>query len=471
MALHPALFSADPAVRKAKPWVYLAYVYYYFNNGTCSSSTPCYFYTKIVRYTYSGNTLVAPVTILDSIPGSNDHNSGRLKIGPDLKLYYTVGDMGAGQYNNTSRQNNAQNINVMEGKVLRLNTEPDGDGGDDAWIPNDNPFYDGAPFSAKDYVYTFGHRNAQGLDWVNINGNDLLFSSEHGDKSDDEVNIIKGGSSYGWNRVSGFCDGNYDGLTLGGYSPVNEEAYCASTRNAVQPIYTTFTATPAEIGKFTSDMFTFKTIAPSSIEVYKNNAIPGWQNSALIPALKGGRVYRIKLNDSTGSTVVSLSNGVDTAAYFAGEGRFRDVAISPNGLKIYVACDISGATSGPTGGFNNKINSSTPPNAGKILEFTFVSSASPSNVRTQSPVPTQIKASAIVYPNPTTGNTTFEIGFNGTRSLIVEVYNIFGARVKTVRTTKDKFDIDLQPFPAGVYSVRISDTKANLITTEKVVKQ
>ena len=51
MAIHPALYSSDPAVRKAKPWVYLAYVYYYFNNGTCSSSTPCYFYTKIVRYT------------------------------------------------------------------------------------------------------------------------------------------------------------------------------------------------------------------------------------------------------------------------------------------------------------------------------------------------------------------------------------------------------------------------------------
>jgi len=470
MAMHPALYSTDPAVRKARPWVYLAYVYYYFNNGTCSSNTPCYFYTKIVRYSYSGNSLIGPVTILDSIPGSNDHNSGRLKIGPDMKLYYTVGDMGAGQFNNTSRQNNAQNINVMEGKVLRLNTEPDGDTGDDAWIPNDNPFYDGAPFSPKDYVYTFGHRNAQGLDWVNINGNNLLFSSEHGDKSDDEVNIIKGGSSYGWNRVAGYCDGNYDGLTLGGYSPVNEGAYCTSTPNAVEPVYTTFTATPAEISRFTGDMFTFKTIAPSSIEVYRSNAIPGWQNSALIPALKGGRVYRIKLNDSTGASVVALPNGVDTAAYFAGEGRFRDIAISPNGLKIYVACDISGATSGPTGGFNNKINSTTPPNAGKILEFTFMGSVSPANVRSFTPL-TEHLASMSLYPNPTNGKVTFDFGFRETKSMIVEVYNIVGARVKVIRTTKDKFDIDLKPFAAGVYSVRISDIKGKLITTEKIIKQ
>jgi aldose sugar dehydrogenase len=470
MALHPALYSSDPAVRRSKPWVYLAYVYYYFNNGTCSSNTPCYFYTKIVRYTYSGNTLSGPVTILDSIPGSNDHNSGRLKIGPDSKLYYTVGDMGAGQYNNTSRQNNAQNINVMEGKVLRLNTEPDGDAGDGAWIPNDNPFYDGTPFSAKDYVYTFGHRNAQGLDWVNINGNNLLFSSEHGDKSDDEVNVIKGGSSYGWNRVSGYCDGNYDGLTLGGYSPVNEGAYCNSTPNAVEPIYTTFTATPAEISRFTSDIFTYKTIAPSSIEVYKSNAIPGWQNSALIPALKGGRIYRIKLNDSTGASAVLLSTGVDTAAYFAGEGRFRDIAISPNGLKIYVACDISGATSGPTGGFNNKINTATPPNAGKILEFTFTGSANPSNVRSYIPLVEQL-ANISVYPNPTTGATTFDLGFIQSKSLVVEVYNILGVRVKTIRTTKSQFNVDLKSFAAGVYSVRISDTKGKIITTEKIIKQ
>jgi len=470
MALHPALYSTDPAVRNAKPWVYIAYVYYYFNNGTCSSSSPCYFYTKIVRYKYSGNTLNSPVTILDSIPGSNDHNSGRLKIGPDLKLYYTVGDMGAGQFNNTSRQNNSQNINVMEGKVLRLNTEPDGGSGKDAWIPDDNPFYDGAPFSPKDYVYTFGHRNAQGLDWAAINSNNLLFSSEHGDKSDDEVNIIKAGNSYGWNRVSGYCDGNYDGLTLGGYSPVNEESYCISTPNAVEPIYTTFTATPDEISHFTSDIFTYKTIAPSSIEVYESNAIPGWQNSALISTLKGGRVYRIKLNDSTGSSVISLPSGVDTAAYFAGEGRFRDIAISPNGLKIYLACDLSGATSGPTGGFNNKINSSTPPNAGKILEFTFTGSASPANVRNYIPMLEQL-AKFKIYPNPTNGRITFELGSAELKGVVIEVYDLVGMKVKTVRASKTKFDLDLKQFPAGVYSVRVSDMKGKLITTQKVIKQ
>ena len=466
MALHPALYSADPAVRNANPWVYIAYVYYYFNNGTCSSNTPCYFYTKIVRYKYSGNTLSNSTTILDSIPGSNDHNSGRLKIGPDLKLYYTVGDMGAGQFNNTSRANRAQVLDIMEGKVLRLNTVPDNETGKDMWIPNDNPFYNGSPFTPKDYIYTFGHRNAQGLDWVNINGTDLLFSSEHGDKSDDEVNIIKGGNSYGWNRVSGYCDGNYNGLTLGGFSPVNENAYCDTTPNNVQPIFTTFTATPQEISRFTSDIFTFKTIAPSSIEVYEGDSIQGWKNSVLVSSLKGGRVYRMKLDDATGSFVVPLSSGVDTAAYFAGQGRFRDIAISPDGKKIYVACDLSGATSGPTGGFNNKINTTTPPNAGKILEFTYTGTTG-ARLRTDI-VAQQFNFS--LYPNPARNSVTIQTG-NFNKPVIVEVYNMVGSKVRLMKASGNQFEVDLKGLSKGVYSVRVSDAAGKVWMIQKLIKQ
>ena len=466
MALHPALYSTDAVVRNANPWVYIAYVYYYFNNGTCSGSTPCYFYTKIVRYRYSGNALSSPTTILDSIPGSNDHNSGRLKIGPDMKLYYTVGDMGAGQFNNTSRSNRALTLDVMEGKVLRLNTVPDGGAGDDAWIPNDNPFYDGAPLTPKDYVYTFGHRNAQGLDWVNINGNDLLFSSEHGDKSDDEVNIIRGGNSYGWNRVSGYCDDNYNGKNLGGYSPVNEGLYCSSTPNNAEPLYTTFTATPAEINAFTGDIFSFKTIAPSSIAVYKNSAIPGWQNSVLVPSLKGGRVYRMKLDDATGTSLAPLSTGVDTAAYFAGQGRFRDVAISPDGLKIYVACDLSGATSGPTGGFNSKYNAPTPPNAGKILEFTYTGPAA----RIATNINGALRNKFSLYPNPAQNRITIQSGaFN--KAVVIEVFNMVGSKVKTIRTSGSRFDVDLKGLAKGIYSVRVSDNQGKVLMLQKVVKQ
>ena len=148
LAIHPNLYSSDPVVRAAKPWVYIAYVFSRPTGQTCStnanSSNQCNFLTRIVRYDYNGNSLTNPVIILDNMPGSNDHNSGRLKICPDLKLYYTIGDMGAGQFNNASRTNNAQALDVLEGKILRLNTESDGDAGADAWVPNDNPFYNGS---------------------------------------------------------------------------------------------------------------------------------------------------------------------------------------------------------------------------------------------------------------------------------------------------------------------------------------
>ncbi len=116
LALHPNLYSTDPVVRAAKPWVYAAYVY---ERNTCpGTNTSCVFTTKIVRYTYSGNTLISPVIVLDNIPGSSDHNSGRLIFGPTIepgsdaahtqyRLYYTVGDMGAGQFLNTTRAENA----------------------------------------------------------------------------------------------------------------------------------------------------------------------------------------------------------------------------------------------------------------------------------------------------------------------------------------------------------------------------
>jgi glucose/arabinose dehydrogenase len=157
--------------------VYAAYVY---NKGSCpGTNTSCIYTTKIVRFTYNGTSLSSPVTIINTIPGSSDHNSGRLVFSPVIepgadaahtqyRLYYTVGDMGAGQFLNTTRTENAQNVDVMEGKVLRLNSESDGDAGQDAWIPNDNPFFDGAPITPKDYVFTVGHRNAQGLAWGNV---------------------------------------------------------------------------------------------------------------------------------------------------------------------------------------------------------------------------------------------------------------------------------------------------------------
>jgi len=467
LALHPNLYSSSEEIRAQKPWVYVAYVYERITGQTCSSNAnspnPCNFRTRIVRYDYVGNALTNPVVILDNIPGSNDHNSGRLTIGPDLKLYYTVGDLGAGQFNNASRTNNAQTLDVMEGKVLRLNTEPDEDGGADNWVPNDNPFYNGTPITPRDYVYTLGHRNAQGIVWGNVNGTDLLFSSEHGDRTDDEVNILFPGGNYGWNRVSGACDGNYNGLTLGGFSPVNETNFCSNTTTEV-PLKTLFTVNQSTITGLSGDYLTWPTVAPSSIDFYKGGLIPGWKNSLLVTCLKAGRVYRLKLNE-TGTGLLNIS-GSDTSSLFRGEGRFRDIAISPNGLKIYLACDASGQTSGPTGSFNG--GGSPPPNAGAILEFTYVGVILPLNdVPGQTPGirPDHVK----LYPNPTSGMLTVSIRGN-TKPYHIQVYHLSGMLLKEKITTKTETAVDLSDLSAGIYMVQITNAYGQVIKTEKLVR-
>ena len=80
---------------------------------------------------------------------------------------------------------------TYEGKVLRIN--PDGS------IPEDNPVINGV----KSHIYTYGHRNAQGIA-VGPTGD--IYISEHGDNSDDEVNRLVAGGNYGWPYVSGYID-------------------------------------------------------------------------------------------------------------------------------------------------------------------------------------------------------------------------------------------------------------------------
>jgi PQQ-dependent dehydrogenase (s-GDH family) len=350
LALHPNLYSSNPAVRAAKPWVYAVYVYE--RNSCPGTNTSCVFTTKIVRFDYHGTTLSNPVIVLDNIPGSSDHNSGRLVIGPTIedgsdaahtqyRLYYTIGDMGAGQFLNTTRTENAQNVNVMEGKVLRINTEDDGDAGLDAWVPNDNPFYTAGAVTPRDYVYSLGHRNPQGLAWGTGGGVIRLFSSEQQDRSDDEINVIVGGKNYGWDKVTGKCDGNVNGFKIGQTNSANEQAFCTTTPTYVDPIYATFTETASNMAALfaQSDNNQWPTIASSSIDFYSQTKIPGWHESVLVSSLKQDRVYRL-LPKPDGTGVQTLSNGKDTVSYFRGDGnRIRRIRIAPDGLHFYVARD------------------------------------------------------------------------------------------------------------------------------------
>ncbi|MEO7924429.1 MAG: PQQ-dependent sugar dehydrogenase [Chitinophagaceae bacterium] len=433
LALHPLFLST-------KPYVYIAYTY--------RSIDATHRLTRIERYTYTivrnKPTLGSPVTVIENLPGSNDHNSGRLAIGPDNKLYYSIGDMGAGQFDNLSRPNNAQNLDIYEGKILRLNLELS----NGSWIPADNPFTDGN--GNRTAVYTLGHRNAQGLVWGNVNGTDKLYSCEHGPFSDDEVNLVEAGRNYGWPRVGGYCDGNYNARYLGGQWVGVEQDNCIAL-NVKEPLTTMYS--PANPPDSTTSNLTWPSVAPSGMGFYNSPAIPGWRNSLLLAGLKSGTLIRFKLSED-GLTIVG-----DTIMYFRGKGRFRDVCVSPDGRKIYISTDNSGSTSGPTGGVL-----STPPNPGAILEFTYTGTigARPSSdpLITEEPV-----SGILIYPNPANDLITIRAERNDAMYSLVSVTGVSTKRYGRLEYNQQLFVGDL---PSGVYILRIVSSKGELLAVKKI---
>ncbi len=203
---------------------------------------------RIVVLRLNQNTWRETSVILEGIPGGRIHNGGRIKIGPDGKLYATAGDAG--------NPNNAQNVSSLAGKILRM--ELDGS------IPNDNPI-------KNSYVYSYGHRNPQGLAW---DPSGKLYSSEHGQSAHDEINQIEPGKNYGWPVIEG-----------------DEKA-----SNMVSPLFHT-----GEV-----------TWAPSGIEI-KNDKI-------YVATLRG---ESIRVVDLAGTKVETV---------FEGAGRMRDILIKENEL-------------------------------------------------------------------------------------------------------------------------------------------
>ncbi|UOR05635.1 PQQ-dependent sugar dehydrogenase [Hymenobacter aerilatus] len=389
MALHPQLLQG-------KPYVYLVYIYHFAGaaekgKGSKPNYGGSFFTAKLVRYEYNrqAQTLGKPVTLCDTLPSSNDHTAGRLLIAPvegKDYLFLTTGDLGAGQFSNGGRPNHAQEINRYEGKVLRFNLEPDTDPTPtDQWIPNDNPFM-GAQQNA---VWSYGHRNPQGLDYAEIGGTGRLYSSEHGPYSDDEINLIEKGKNYGHPLVLGYADGNYNGLAAGvsnhdslpgrwhtTYPTIDSERANAAAIGAAtyrDPIKTLYPSSAAFLQKLyrneqrpKPEKMQWSSEAPSSLAVYTATSIPGWQNSLLIPGLKHGKLIRLKLN--------AAGDGIsgDTLMYFQAPARYRDVALSPDGRKIYLALDSAAISSGPS-----KKDPKKAAVSGCILEFTYRSGGTP----------------------------------------------------------------------------------------------
>jgi PQQ-dependent dehydrogenase (s-GDH family) len=323
------------------------------------------------RYDQDARALVDPLDILIGLPTYTDHVGGRLALGPDRKLYLTIGDQGANFGANLCNANHAQDLPTAtevsakdwshyEGKILRL--ELDGS------IPADNPTIDGV----RSHVFTWGHRNPLGLVFASSG---RLYESEHGPGSDDEVNLIEGGRNYGWPNVAGYRDDK--SYVYANWSRSTPQP-CASLPRGADAIPSSVpiqTETAWNDPRFMPPLRTFftvengydlrtigsATIAPAGIDYYAGNAIPGWSNSLLVLSLIRGAVYRLSLAPD-GRAV----QGPPVELFRSGS-RYRDIALNPDGRTLYVATDVVGPSRNAAG-----VVTQTLANPGSILEFKYL---------------------------------------------------------------------------------------------------
>ncbi|HEX6562171.1 MAG TPA: PQQ-dependent sugar dehydrogenase [Nitrososphaera sp.] len=227
---------------------HLLYIYQTYTNGTAV-------FNKVMMLTEKDNKIVDSKVVLDKIPASDRNDGGRIRFGPDGKLYIATGDVKQPQL--------AQNAGSLAGKILRIN--PDGS------IPEDNPF-SGSP------VYSYGHRNVQGLAW-DAKGN--MYAAEHGESGNDEINLIKPGENYGW--------------------PVEE---CDAKR-------------------FEKPVACFNpAIAPSGMAIAHSDKL-GYKGDLLVASLKAMQLRKVDLSNNTTTNILT--------SY----GRIRDVVEAPDGT-LYV---------------------------------------------------------------------------------------------------------------------------------------
>jgi len=264
IALHPDFAN--------NPYVFVCYTY---QNSTGKLRN------RVARLSDANGQGTDHQVIVDDIPGSRNHDGCGIGFGPDGKLYVTLGD--------AQDPDQAQDLDSLAGKVLRL--EADGS------VPADNPF----PGS---YVYTYGHRNPQGMDWHPETGD--LFITEHGPDRNDEVNLLAPGRNYGWPAVTGRA---------------RSDEYVPS------------------IMSFTP------TIAIAGVAFYTGDKLhPAWEGDLIFAALKASQLHRVALAPPEFRTVKS------SQVWFNQDfGRLRAVAVSPDGYLYFTTSNRDGRGSPQAG--------------------------------------------------------------------------------------------------------------------------
>ncbi|WP_306015496.1 PQQ-dependent sugar dehydrogenase [Oceanicaulis sp. MMSF_3324] len=260
-------------------------VYFSYAEGTADDNN-----TALARATLSED-LTALENVEDIFHVNFDkaggfHFGGRILFNTDGTLFLTLGD--GGNY-----QDQAQNPENHLGAVVRLNL--------DGSIPSDNPMIE----NAAPGVYSYGHRNAQGIARNPITGS--VWELEHGARGGDEINILDAGANYGWPEITYGI--NYDGTII------TEER---EREGLAQPIW-----------------YWNPSIAPSGMMFYTGDSFEHWQGDLFVSALAGSKIERLEVD---GDRVISVEPLLEDLGQ-----RFRDVRTGPDGAIYTLTDDFEGS--------------------------------------------------------------------------------------------------------------------------------
>ncbi len=244
-------------------------------------------HTAIMRAKLNGNVLIDNELLYKASPNTSkgQHFGSRLEFDNEGYLYFSIGERG-------ERDVNPQDITRDGGKIYRLH--------DDGRIPSDNPFVDHE--GAKKAIYSYGHRNPQGL--IKHPETGEIWNHEHGPRGGDEINIIEKGKNYGWPVITYGI--NYSG------TPITDKTEMPGME---QPIY-----------------YWIPSIAPSGMTYVTSDRYPEWKGNLLVGSLVFQYLERLELKDNK---VVSREK------LLADIGRVRNVRQGPDGY-IYVAVEGKG---------------------------------------------------------------------------------------------------------------------------------
>ena len=184
---------------------------------------------------------------------------------------------------------------------------------------------------------------------------------------------------------------------------------------------------------------------------------PGFA-SVLVPTLRKGVLYRYKLNPTM--------NGFDTDSipYFKTSNRYRDIAVSPNGQKIYLITDSTGTTSGPSG-----TGTSLLANPGAILEFSYSGVTLPLGNRPAT-ANTVRKYEVDIFPNPASQFLKVQVASGAfTRPMHFYLMDMTGKIVVKGSSSQKDFTIDINSWQTGVYILKISNAYGVEVASEKII--